>query len=165
MRTYRFFIAFVVATSLAGCTSSPQKAEQSATRAPHVFKAMEFQYDQTKSEAFNFAQRLDSTVFQCGTDARTGSLAVRYANPQKTAEYSQSLLACNTHARSEGDAAVARLRAANLPERQTELAKQLYAKWSAYLGTISIYTPPDIRAASEYRAAKEALLTEVKFAQ
>lgn len=162
MKTIPFLFA---AVALAGCSAPQPKPERPINRAPHVFEAMRFEYDQARSEAFNFAQRLDAAIFQCDTDARTGSLAVRYSNPQKTAEYSQSLLACNAHARSEGDAAIARLKKAGIPERQTELAKQLYAKWSAYLATISMYSRPDLRAATEYRAAKEALLTEIKFSQ
>lgn len=98
-------------------------------------------------------------------EAETGSYAVRYRNPQGIAEFSQSLVDCNKHARSEGDSAIARLKAAKVSAKQADLAKDLYAKWSAYLSTMSPYSRPDIRAKAEYAAAKESLATEVKFSQ
>ncbi len=70
----------------------------------------------------------------------------------------------NKHARSEGDAAIARLKAAKVSAKQADLAKDLY-KWSTYLSAMSPYSRPDIRAEAEYSAAKEALATEVKFSQ
>jgi hypothetical protein len=58
---------------------------------------------------------------------------------------------------------VNRLKAAKVPAKQAELSKDLYAKWSAYLTTISLYRTTDQQAKSAYQAAKEALATEVKF--
>lgn len=162
--------AFMLSASLlAGCApiqpSSSQHTVAPAKNAPHVFKPIEFKHDDKLPEATNFARQLDIPIFQCALDSETGSHAVRYRNPQGIAEYSQSLLDCNKHARSEGDAAIARLKAAKVSAKQADLAKDLYAKWSAYLSTMSPYSRPDVRAKAEYAAAKEALATEVKFSQ
>ncbi|MBF8692389.1 hypothetical protein [Pseudomonas fulva] len=166
---YTFTAFMVFASLLAGCAPvqpySSQHAAAPAKKEPHVFKPIEFKHDNKLPEATNFARQLDIPIFQCGLEAETGSYSVRYRNPQGIAEYTQSLLACSKHARSEGDAAIARLKAAKVSAKQADLAKDLYAKWSAYLSTMSPYSRPDIRAKSEYAAAKEALATEVKFSQ
>lgn len=161
----KLFLSLAIAITVTGCAAPQQKPAQSAPREIHTFKPIDFKYDAKRSEAANFAQQLDIPIFQCDLEAGTGSYAVRYGNQQKIAEYSQSLLDCDKHARSEGDAAIARLKAAKVSARQADLAKDLYAKWSAYLSTMSPYTKPDIRARAEYDSAKEALATEVKFAQ
>lgn len=157
------------ASLLAGCAPIQQASSQNAAapveKEPHSFKPIEFKYDDKLPEATNFARQLDTPIFQCGLEAETGSYAVRYRNPQGIAEFSQSLIDCNKHARSEGDSAIARLKAAKVSAKQADLAKDLYAKWSAYLSTMSPYSRPDIRAKAEYAAAKEALATEVKFSQ
>lgn len=167
MRLKTYTMLAVLTIALAGCVA-PQRQTTTATapaKAPHAFKPINFKHDAKQPEASNFARQLDLPIFQCELEAQTGSYAVRYGNRQGIDEYSQSLLDCYRHARAEGDAAIARLKAASVPKTQSELAKVLYAKWSAYLGTISPYTRTDIRAKSEYRAAKEALATEVKFSQ
>lgn len=153
--------------ALGGCVAPQQKSPVAAApaKAPHAFKPIKFELDAKLPEATNFARQLDIPIFQCELEAGTGSYAVRYGNRQGIAEYSQSLLDCNKHARAEGDAAIARLKASKAPAKQAELAKELYSKWSAYLSTMSPYSPPDVRSKSEYRAAKEALATEVKFSQ
>jgi hypothetical protein len=153
--------------TLAGCVAPQQKttAATAPAKAPHAFKPIKFEHDAKLPEATNFARQLDIPIFQCELEAGTGGYAVRYGNRQRIAEYSKSLLDCNKHARAEGDAAIARLKAASVTTKQAELAKELYTRWSAYLGTMSPYSQPDIRAKSEYRAAKEALATEVKFSQ
>ncbi|WP_458736965.1 hypothetical protein [Pseudomonas chlororaphis] len=168
MKRYALIAAVAASAILSGCatqSTSSQTAQPVKKAEPHAFKPIKFELDGKLSEATNFARQLDIPIFQCELEAGTGSYAVRYGNRQGIAEYSQSLLDCNKHARAEGDAAIARLRAAKVPTKQAELAKELYAKWSAYLMTMSPYSPPDIRAKSEYRAAKEALATEVKFSQ
>lgn len=170
-RVMRYTLAaFMVSASLlAGCApvqpNSSQYAAAPVKKEPHVFKPIEFKHDDKLPEATNFARQLDIPIFQCGLEAETGSYAVRYRNPQGIAEFSQSLLDCNKHARSEGDAAIARLKAAKVSSKQADLAKDLYAKWSAYLSTMSPYSRADLRAKAEYTAAKEALATEVKFSQ
>jgi hypothetical protein len=167
----RYMIAtFVVSASLlSGCvpvqSGYKQQAAVPAKKDPHVFKAIDFKRDDKAPEATSFARQLDLPIFQCALEADTGSYAVRYRNQQGIAEYSQSLLDCNRHARAEGDAAIARLKTAKITEKQSELAKNLYAKWSAYLATMSPYSPTDARAKAEYLAAKEALAAEVKFSQ
>ncbi|WP_457967673.1 hypothetical protein M1D68_16055 [Pseudomonas sp. R4-84] len=164
LKTSTLLAALTIA--LTGCVAPQQKSPAAApAKAPHAFKPIKFEHDIKAPEATNFARQLDIPIFQCELEAVTGSYAVRYGNRQGIAEYSQSLLDCNKHARAESDAAVARLRSAKVPAKQAELAKELYAKWSAYLTTMSPYSPPDVRAKSEYRSAKEALATEVKFSQ
>lgn len=165
LKTCTLLAAMTIA--LAGCVAPQQKTSAAATpaKAPHAFKPIPFEHDPKLPEATNFARQLDIPIFQCELEAGTGNYAVKYGNRQGIAEYSQSLLDCNKHARAEGDAAIARLKAAKAPSKQADLAKELYAKWSAYLMTMSPYSQPDLRAKSEYRAAKEALATEVKFSQ
>ncbi len=165
MHKSKIVVLLSVAICMAGCAAPQQKPTRSAPHETHIFKPLSFEYDAKRPAAANFAQQLDAPIFQCGLEAGTGSYAVRYGDRQGIAEYTQSLLDCNKHARSEGDAAIARLKAAGVSARQAELAKDLYAKWAAYLSTMSPYSRPDIRAKAEYVAAKEALATEVKFAQ
>lgn len=166
---YTLAALLVSAALLSGCApvqSNPARsAAAPAKKEPHVFKPIEFKLDEKAPEATNFARQLDIPIFQCALEAETGSYAVRYRNPQGIAEYTQALLDCNKHARAEGDAAIARLKPAKISGKQAELAKNLYAKWSAYLATMSPYSPTDVRAKAEYLAAKEALATEVKFSQ
>lgn len=164
--------AAFVAVILSGCaphSSGPSISSQQQTNParsePHVFKPIEFKYDPKKPEATNFAKQLDLPIFQCELEASTGNMAVKYGNKQGIAEYSDSLIACSLHARKEGDAAIARLRTAKVPAKQAELAKALYAKWSAYLQSMNPYSRPDIIAKTDYRSAKEALATELKFSE
>ncbi|MEQ4283192.1 hypothetical protein [Pseudomonas syringae] len=165
MHSSKIFVLLSVAICMAGCAAPQQKPPRTAPHETHVFKPIAFEYDSKRPAAANFAQQLDTPIFQCDLEAVTGSYAVRYGDRQGIAEYTQSLLDCNKHARSEGDAAVARLKAAGVSARQAELAKDLYAKWAAYLSTMSPYSRPNIRAKADYVTAKEALATEVKFAQ
>ncbi|KAA8692047.1 Uncharacterized protein ALO80_04111 [Pseudomonas caricapapayae] len=165
MRTSKILVLLSIAISIGGCAGPQQNQHQSVPREAHTFKPIEFKYDERRTAAANFAQQLDIPAFQCALEASNGSYAVRYRNPQGIAEYTRSLLDCNRNARSEGDAAVAVLNAAKVNPKQADLAKDLYAKWSAYLSTMSIYSRPDIRAKTQYIAAKEALAAEVKFVQ
>lgn len=166
--TMRFKTCVLLATltmSLAGCVAPQQKtsAAAAAARAPHAFKPIAFKYDPKLPAAINFYRQLDLPAWQCDLEAATGSTVVRYGNSQTIAEYSNSLLECFKHAKVQGDDAVARLKAAKVPVKQADLSKDLYAKWSAYLATMSPYRSTDLQAKSAYQAAKEALATEVKF--
>lgn len=164
MRSALSIIAITLSMLTAGC--APVKVQAPAAKAePHAFKPIEFRYNEKLPEASNFARQLDIPIFQCELEAGTGRYAVRYNNRQGVAEYTQSGLECDRHARAEADAAVARLKSAKVGEKQADLAKTLYAKWSAYLATISLYSPADARAKAEYQAAKESLAAEVKFSQ
>ncbi|WP_122340373.1 hypothetical protein [Pseudomonas caricapapayae] len=165
MRTSRILVLLPIAICMGGCAAPQQNQSLSVPREAHIFKPIEFKYDEKRPAAANFAQQLDIPTFQCALEASNGSYAVRYRNPQGITEYTRSLLDCNNNARSEGDAAVAMLKAAKVSLKQADLAKDLYAKWSTYLSTMSIYSRPDIRAKIQYIAAKEALAAEVKFAQ
>lgn len=150
---------------LVGCVGPQQKtpAATAPTKAPHAFKPIDFKYDSKSPEVVNFSRQLDLPAWQCDLESTTGSYAVRYNNRPLIAEYSNSLIECFKHARAQGDEAVNRLKAAKVPTRQAELSKDLYAKWSAYLTTMSPYRATDQQAKSAYNAAKEALATEVKF--
>lgn len=166
LKTCTLLAALTIA--LAGC-AAPQKRNSVAptatapAKAPHVFKPIDFKYDPNSPEAVNFSRQLDLPAWQCDLEATTGNFAVRYSNRPLIAEYSNSLLECFKYARAQGDEAVNRLKAAKVPAKQAELSKDLYAKWSAYLTTMSPYRTTDQQAKSAYQAAKEALATEVKF--
>lgn len=94
-----------------------------------------------------------------------GRDAVRYGLRDRQAEYSNSFMECVKFAHAQGNEAVTRLKASKIPTKQLELSKDLYAKWSAYLSSMSPYRLPDQRAKSDYQAAKQALATEVKFSK
>ncbi|WP_439864901.1 hypothetical protein [Pseudomonas antarctica] len=166
LKTYALLSALTLA--LAGCVAPQQRTPNASAvagpaKAPHVFKPIDFKYDPKSPEAINFSRQLDLPAWQCDLEATTGSYAVRYGNRPLIAEYSNSLSECFKNARAQGDEAVNRLKAAKLPTRQAELSKDLYAKWSAYLSTMSPYRTTDQQAKSAYQASKEALVAEVKF--
>jgi hypothetical protein len=165
MRLRTTTLLTVAAITLAGCVAPQQKPTNAAasTRAPHTFKPIDFKYDPNSAAALNFSRQLDLPAWQCDLEATTGGTAVRYGNQAMIAEYSNSLLECFKHSRSQGDEAIARLKAAKVPAKQAELSKDLYAKWSTYLTTMSPYHSADRRAKAAYEAAKDALATEVKF--
>ena len=161
-------LSIFISTLIAGCATQPTSTSQmqaAKQRDVHVFKPIKFNYDPKLPEASNFSRQLGIPAFQCELEATTGSTAVRYRNSQMTAEYSESLMACFKHSRMQGDEAVARLKAAKIPAKQAELSKDLYAKWSAYMMTLSPYSNTDLRAKSEYKAAEQALSTEIKFSE
>ncbi|WP_372438231.1 hypothetical protein ACCM60_14140 [Pseudomonas chlororaphis subsp. aureofaciens] len=162
--------AFVISASmLAGCApvQSPSVGYASAPtkKEPHVFKPRPYTYDKESPEASNFASQLDMPVFQCDLEAMLGRDAVRYGLRDLQAEYSNSFMECVKFAHAQGNEAVTRLKASKVSTKQLELSKDLYAKWSAYLSSMSPYRLPDHRAKSDYQAAKEALATEVKFSK
>jgi nitrous oxide reductase accessory protein NosL len=167
----RFKTCTLIATltiTLAGCVAPQQRTPvapvaTAPAKAPHAFKAIDFKYDPKSPEAVNFSRQLDLPAWQCDLEATTGNTMVRYASAQTIAVYNNSLSECFKHARAQGDEAVNRLKAAKVPARQAELSKDLYAKWSVYMGTMSAYRTTDQQAKSAYQAAKEALATEVKF--
>ncbi len=135
------------------------------SRPPHTFEPIEFKYDPKSPEAINFSRQLDISAWQCDLEATSGNTAVRYGDSQTIAQYSSSLMACIKRSNDQGNEAIARLKTAKLSAKQADLSKDLYAKWSAYLSTMSPYQSTDIRAKASYQAAKQALLTEVKFSQ
>ncbi len=163
LKTCTLLIALTM--TLAGCVAPQQKTPTAAAaaKAPHAFKPIDFKFDPKAPEAVNFSRQLDLPAWQCDLEATTGSYAVRYNNRAGIAEYSNSLIECFKHAKAQGDEAVSRLKAANVPAKQAELSKDLYAKWSTYLSTMSPYSSTDLRAKAEYQSAKDALATEVKF--
>ncbi|MFT0517296.1 hypothetical protein [Pseudomonas faucium] len=162
--------AFIVSASvLAGCapvqTGTGGYAAAPAKKEPHVFKPRPYTYDKESPEATNFASQLDMPAFQCDLEAMLGRDAVRYGLRDLQTEYSNSFMKCVKFAHAQGNEAVTRLKSAKVPAKQLELSKDLYAKWSAYLSSMSPYRMPDHRAKSDYQAAKQALATEVKFSK
>lgn len=157
------------ATVLAGCApvqpGSGGYAAAPAKKEPHVFKPRPYNYDKGSPEATNFASQLDMPAFQCDLEAMLGRDAIRYGLRDRQAEYNNSFMECVKFAHAQGNEAVTRLKASEVPAKQLELSKDLYAKWSAYLSSMSPYRLPDQRAKSDYQAAKQALATEVKFSK
>lgn len=166
---YPVLIAIVaISAVLAGCVmpaASTQQVQPARNLEPHTFKPIKFSYDPKLPEAANFSRQLGIPAFQCELEATTGSTAVRYGDRQGVTEYTESLMDCLKHSRAQGDEAVARLKAAKIPPKQAELAKDLYAKWSAYMMTLSPYSATDLRAEAAYEDSKQALSTEIKFAE
>lgn len=159
----RFFL-LCVAVSIGGCVA-PQQRQAPAPHEIHAFKPIEFKYDTAAPEASNFYRQLDLPAWQCDLEVTSGNTAVRYGNRRDISEYNDSLTACIVHAYAQGNQAVERLKAARVPSKQADLSKDLYAKWSAYLGTMSPYRATDPIAKSSYEAAKQALITEIKFSK
>lgn len=163
-------VAFIISAAfLAGCApvqpNSGVYAAAPAKKEPHAFKPRPYTYDKESPEATNFASQLDMPAFQCDLEAMLGRDAVRYGLRDLQTEYTNSFMECVKFAHAQGGEAVTRLKAAKVSVRQLELSKDLYAKWSAYLSSMSPYRMPDHRAKSEYQAAKEALATEAKFSK
>ncbi|MBI6682888.1 hypothetical protein YA0697_14315 [Pseudomonas viridiflava] len=160
----KIFTMLVLAISVMGCAAPQQKpAAKLPPKEPHVFKPIDFKYDPATPAALSFSRQLDIPAWQCDMEATTGNVAVRYGDRQAIAVYSDSLMECFKHSRAQGDEAVARLKAAKVSPKQAELSKDLYAKWSTYLSGMSPYQKTDLRAKAAYEAAKQALITEVKF--
>ncbi|MFO6985313.1 MULTISPECIES: hypothetical protein [unclassified Pseudomonas] len=160
--------AFLVSASLlTGCapvqSPSSQYAAAPAKQEPHIFKPHPYTYDKDSPAALNFSSQLEMPAFQCDLEASLGRDAVRYGLKSLEAEYGNSFIECVKFAKSQGDEAVARLKSAKVPPKQLALSKDLYAKWSAYLSSMSPYRMPDPRAKAEYQAAKQALAAEVQF--
>lgn len=162
-------VFIISATVLTGCApvqpNSGGYAAAPVKKEPHVFKPRPYTYDKESPEATNFASQLDMPAFQCDLEAMLGRDAVRYGLRDLQTEYTNSFMECVKFAHAQGNEAVTRLKAAKVTTKQMELSKDLYAKWSAYLSSMSPYRMPDHRAKSEYQAAKEALATEVKFSK
>lgn len=162
-------VFLVSASMLVGCAPVQQSSSGYATapakKEPHVFKPRPYTYDKDSPEATNFASQLDMPAFQCDLEAMLGRDAVRYGLRDLQTEYTNSFMECVKFAHSQGNEAVTRLKAAKIPAKQLELSKDLYAKWTAYLSSMSPYRLPDHRAKSDYQAAKQALATEVKFSK
>lgn len=160
--------AFLISSALlAGCApaQSPSSGYAAAPvkKEPHTFKPRPFVYDKESPEAKNFASQLDMPAFQCDLEAMLARSAVRYGLRDKEAVYNNSLTECIKFAYSQGNEAIARIKASKVPARQLDLSKDLYAKWSAYISSMNPYGMPDHRAKADYQAAKQALSTEVKF--
>lgn len=160
---------FVVATaiSLAGCVSPHHAATRPATPppAPHTFEPMSFTYSESRSAVSNFQARLDASAWHCALEASSGHSLYEMGIRSAIQTYGESLNDCRAHARSEGDKAIQKLNQSKLNSKLMELSKDLYAKWSTYLGSMSVYSPADASAKNQYDQAKSALLTEEKFSK
>jgi len=126
---------------------------------------MPYTYSESKSAALNFQSRLDASVWRCDLEASSGhslySMGIRVA----LQTYGDSLSDCRSYARSEGNQAIQKLNQAKPNEKIMQLSKDLYAKWSTYIGSLSVYSPADALAKTQYEQAKSALLTEEKFSK
>lgn len=160
---------FVVATalSLAGCVSPHQAVTRPTTPAPapHTFKPMSFTYSENRSAASNFQARLDASAWSCDLEASSGHSLYKMGIRSAIQTYGESLNDCRAHARSEGDQAIQKLNQSKLNGKLMDLSKDLYSKWSTYLGSMSVYSPADASAKNQYEQARSALLTEEKFSK
>lgn len=132
---------------------------------PKTFTPIGFTYDPKAPEATNFAKQLRGPAFQCELESTTGGYAVRYGNQVKIAESTEILSQCRRDGYAQANEAVERLKAAKVSQAQNDLAKDLYAKWSTYMDSLSVYQRTDLRAQAAYESAASALATEVKFSK
>lgn len=168
LNTNVMIAASITIAILSGCAANQQYVQPPQpvkVAEPHVFKPRPYSYDKESPEAVNFASQLDMPAFQCDLEATLGRDAVRYGLREMEAEYGNSLIECIKFAHAQGNEAVSRLKTAKVPAKQVELSKDLYAKWSAYLSSMSPYRMPDHRSKADYQAAKQALSAEIQFSQ
>ncbi|MAB96962.1 MAG: hypothetical protein CMK71_02690 [Pseudomonadaceae bacterium] len=149
---------------MAGCSPTPPKTPSylEVTR-PHSFKPTPYDYEAGKSPAWNFQARLSSLTFSCGLEASSGFSIARMGLNDQAAIYNSALSECFKYARAESDQAIATFKQGNPSPKIMDLGKDLYAKWSAYMSTMSVYSPENRNAKTEYATAQSALLAEEKF--
>lgn len=129
------------------------------------FDDLSYKYKEDKSAAWNFAAALDNPVFYCGLEATSGATMQRQGGTSAVQRYADNLSICQRQAVKVGDLAVEELKKRNPSPQILTLAKDLYGKWSAYMGSLSVYTGEEVRAKQEYRLAAEALRAEDKFSK
>ncbi len=144
----------------------PATATAATTR---TFTPIEAKYNEAKSPAWNFANALNATVMQCSREASTGYLMYGVmrstGNSRQPDDYAQVLLDCSKFAHQKGSEAVARLKQAKVSPELRELAKDLYAKWSTYIASMSVYSPKNTTAQVQFETALRALHAEDQFSQ
>lgn len=161
----KFWIACIMAAlALPGCSvPAPKKPEYLTVTRPHDFKPIPYKYEPSKSAAWNFQARLGALAFSCSLEADSGYRIARRGMNEQAAIYAKSLQDCFKHASADSDQAVADFKSSKPAAAILGLGKELYAKWSAYMATLSVYSPQNLDAKNSYEAAQSALLTEEKF--
>lgn len=161
-----------VLCALAGCVQSryePIVYTDSAPAERWAFTPIEVKYKDAQSPAWNFEAVLQTRAWECSQQAEMGYILYRQlredGSNKRPDENAQALADCQRYAYQQGNEAIARLKQAKVSAKALDLSKDLYAKWSTYLASMSISTPKDRIAASQYEASKRALLAEEKFAQ
>lgn len=134
-----------------------------------TFTPIEVKYEDAQSPAWNFEWLLGLYAQMCGREADSGYILYDqlrgYGSSERPDDRAQALADCQHYAYQRGNEAVACLKEAKVAAKTLDLSKDLYAKWSAYLASMSISAPKDRIAASQYEASRSALLAEDKFAQ
>lgn len=134
-----------------------------------TFTPIEVKYEDAQSPAWNFEWLLGLYAQMCGREADSGYILYDqlrgYGSSERPDDRAQALADCQHYAYQRGNEAVARLKEAKVSAKTLDLSKDLYAKWSTYLASMSISAPKDRIAASQYEASRSALLAEDKFAQ
>lgn len=158
------------ALGLLGCTQQRHEPRVSTAAAPAqqwTFKPTEIAYEDTQSPAWNFQHVLEHNVWMCSQEAAMGQILYRQLRDMGSStrpdDRAQALADCQQYAYQRGNEAIARLQQAKVPAKTLELTKDLYSKWSLYLTGMSIYSPKNTLAATQYETSRRALLTEEKF--
>jgi hypothetical protein len=153
--------------TLTGCIA-PQQRTQPQLQIPakptiREFKPIVFKPRPEKSAAWNYQAQLDIPVFECHLESSGGNSLYRMGIRSALESYGTSLSACMANARKVGDDAVAKFKGSNPSPKMLDLGKDLYAKWSTYIGSMSVYSGESDSAKLAYNASRQALLTEEKF--
>lgn len=164
-------VAAVVITSAmlaTGCAPVQQSSSSYASSAPsrtppHVFKPIEFKPKADRSAAWNYQAQLDAPVFQCHLEADGGFSLYRMGIRSAPDTYGPTLNECRIFARSMGDQAVSAFKQAGPTPKMMDLGKDLYAKWSTYIGSMSVYAPVNQETKLAYQSVRDAFLAEEKF--
>ncbi|WP_010486867.1 hypothetical protein [Pseudomonas sp. S9] len=152
------------AVAISGCSGPGTKTPDYLTvTRPNDLKPLTYKYESGKSAAWNFQARLGTLAFSCGLEASSGYRIARMGMNDQAAIYAKSLQDCFKHAAVDSDQAVEAFKQSNPPKNIFGLGKDLYAKWSAYMSTLGVYSPQNLDAKNSYEAAQSALLAEEKF--
>lgn len=165
-------LAAGIFAAISGCAQQQYEPMSSNAVAPAQqwsFRPTEAQYIDTKSPAWNFQYVLDHNARKCSQEAAMGRILYQQlrdmGSSKRPDDRAQALADCQQYANQRGNEAISRLQQAMPYPKTLELSKDLYAKWSAYVGGMSIYSVKDTLASTQYETSRQSLLAEDKFAK
>jgi len=173
-RYVRLTLVAGAVVAIAGCVQRRYEPTHSTVAPAPTGKRWEFRpldvkYFDTQSPAWNFQNVLEQSAYQCGQQASMGYILYQNALDlglnKRPDDNAQALADCQQHANQRGNEAIARLKQAKVSIKALELSKDLYAKWSAYVSGMSIYSPKNGLAANQYETSRRTLLAEDKFSK
>ena len=171
-RSVRLVLVAGAVGVIAGCAQGRYEPILSTAPPAPTAKQWEFtpkdvKYMDAQSPAWNFQHGLEQSAYECGQQAVMGHILYRqlrnYGSSKRPEDNAQALADCQQHAYQRGNEAITRLKQAKVNPKTLELSKDLYSKWSVYLSGMTIYSPKNTLAATQYETSRRALLSEDKF--